>query len=359
MENEINIMHGVNEVAGQAYYSVLGLRENNHNADLVLWSKSPFEYPVDKCLDLDFNAKYKYPINAIKTLTNYHTCVNKYDVFHFHAGHSLLPKNLDLRYLKRRNKRLVFEFHGTDIRQRDKAKLINPLIEQIDFADERYITDRANDIYQYADAIIVHDDELIPYIDRKDLIYVVPLRINVDRFKPSYPDPSSKEITIVHAPSNRKNKGTAYILEAIEQMKKKYNNINFVMLENMPQKKAIEYYETADIILDQVICGFYGVLSLEAMALGKPVITYVTDYLKERLPKELPIVSASPETIVNKLDNLISDGEMRNSIGIESRQYVEKYHDCKKNSQLLWDVYNGNAQHLTGRDAFAAVANKR
>lgn len=282
----------------------------------------------------------------------------KYDVFHFHSAHTLLPRNLDLAYLKLLNKKLVFEFHGTDIRQKKIASRINPLINEIKFDDENYIVKRAENIYKYADSIILHDDELIPEIKRKDLINVVPLRIDLSKFIPTYPDANNGSINIVHAPSNRRNKGTEYIITAISSLREKYSNINFILLENVPQDVAIKYYLNADIIIDQVLCGFYGVLSLEAMALGKPVITYVTDYLKERLPEELPIVSASPYSLNQELETLINNADLRKALGINGRKYVEKYHDCNKNSQVLWDIYNHESDYLIGREAFKRVSAK-
>lgn len=71
MNNDLKILHGTAEMAGQAYYSVKGLRDNGHKADLVLWNKSPFDYPVDKCLNLDLTKKYKYPISMLKIINNF------------------------------------------------------------------------------------------------------------------------------------------------------------------------------------------------------------------------------------------------------------------------------------------------
>ena len=43
----MKIMHGMREVAGQAYYSVKGLRSNGYDAKLILWDESPLKYPYD------------------------------------------------------------------------------------------------------------------------------------------------------------------------------------------------------------------------------------------------------------------------------------------------------------------------
>lgn len=49
---------------------------------------------------------------------------------------------------------------------------------------------------------------------------------------------------------------------------------------HMPHAEAQRWYLQADIIVDQVFCGTYGLLSVEAMAMGKPVVTYIRDDVK-------------------------------------------------------------------------------
>lgn len=48
----MKIMHGMREVAGQAYYSVKGLRDNGYDAKLILWDESPLHYPYDECMKM-------------------------------------------------------------------------------------------------------------------------------------------------------------------------------------------------------------------------------------------------------------------------------------------------------------------
>jgi glycosyltransferase involved in cell wall biosynthesis len=62
------------------------------------------------------------------------------------------------------------------------------------------------------------------------------------------------------------------------------------------------------------------------MALGKPVITYIRPNLLHKLPLDLPIVSANPDNIKEKIQMLLENPSMRRSLGIEGRAFVEKYH---------------------------------
>lgn len=350
----MKIMHGMREIAGQAYYSVKGLRSNGYDAKLILWDESPVLYPYDECLMMHQEKKYMYPIYAVKTFLNFIKCTFKYDTFHFHFGHSLLPWNYDLPVLKLLKKNIFFEFHGSDVRQESIACKLNPYWKEIGLSNEEILRKRMIKLGKYAKAYIVHDDELLPHFTDELKPYIVPLRIEPDRFVPEYPKPDKKKVTIVHAPSNRGAKGTKYIHKAVDNLKKKYD-IEYILVEDMTQEEAFNEYKKADIIVDQILIGTYGVFSIEAMAMGKPVITYITEEMAERLPEELPIVSACPENIESVIEKLILDGDSRYNLGVQGRHYVEKYHDCSKNAKILGDIYRGVAKKTTGRDSFKAV----
>lgn len=358
----MKILHGMREVAGQGYYSVKGLREQGCDADLVLWDPSPFGYPVDRCLNINFQSKAKYPYYMIRLGVNMCQALMKYDIFHFHFGHSLIPMNIDLPLLKKKGKRIFCEFHGDDVRN---PQLIKQHYKYMDFdaymsgKDAEYLkkqrSKRARNIMKYAERIVLHDDELIPHVEKEGYtnIEVVPLRIDTSRIRPAYPEFDQKTINIAHAPTS-KVKGTKWFVAAVEKLSAKYN-INPILIQNLSQKEALKQYEKADIIFDQITVGTYGVFSIEAMAMGKPVITYISEEMRNRLPEELPLVSATPESLYNVLEELIADAGLRVQLGKRGRNYVSKYHDCKKNARILKLIYEGKGGGLRGREAFQRV----
>ena len=94
------------------------------------------------------------------------------------------------------------------------------------------------------------------------------------------------------------------------------------------------------------------------MALGKPVITYITDEMKQKLPEELPIVSANPDNVEVVLEELIQNETRRIELGKRGGEYVRKYHDCYKNAKILIDIYEGKHVPIFGRQAFEEAANQ-
>jgi len=166
-------------------------------------------------------------------------------------------------------------------------------------------------------------------------------RAFLSKFDPIYPNPQKEKPVIVHAPSKRSGKGTEGILKALEKVD---NDFELILVEGKSQTEAIEIYKKADIIIDQVSVGTYGVFAIEAMALGKPVITYISDDIIETFPDSMPILSANFDTMPGIVDRLIANGEEREALGIAGREYAMRYHDNAKVCKFLPKIYAGSIE---------------
>ena len=91
----------------------------------------------------------------------------------------------------------------------------------------------------------------------------------------------------------------------------------------MANNQVISLYQEADIIVDQILCGSYGLLSVESMALGKPVITYIRPDLVNTFPGDLPVVSANPDNIYDAIQMLLEQPVLRYMLGVMGRRYVK------------------------------------
>jgi glycosyltransferase involved in cell wall biosynthesis len=189
-----------------------------------------------------------------------------------------------------------------------------------------------------SDGIILHSAGQYPYLPQplSKPVYIVPLRVDLSRYKPQY-ESGHERLRIVHAPTNRRFKGTDRILEALEQVKEDFE---LVLVEGKTPEEALKIYRTADIVIDQISGGSYGVFSIEAMALGKPVIAYISEQTRRRHPL-LPVVSADFDSLAEVVSSLISDKQRRLSLGKSGRAYVERYHDHVRVTSILPALYAG------------------
>lgn len=351
----MKILHGMSDIAGQGSYSAAGLRAIGCDATSAVWRKNPFGYAVD--IDMKIGKKkWLYPWYALKMMTFSIPAFFQYNVFHFHFGHSLIPYALDLFWLRLAEKKIFMEFHGDDIRftYLRERPVFYPYPEITPLTKRRL--KKNNRILKNVNAVITHDEELKRHIPSKR-IYITPLRINPNKFIPLYPDEKNEKPVIVHAPSHYIGKGSKYVIQAVQKLKMKYD-FKFVLVQNKRQEEAIQIYREADIIVDQFFAQTYGVFALEAMALGKPVVTYISDEIRRTFPDELPIVSATIDTVEDVLEMLIVDGKRRRYLGEAGRKYVEDYHDYRKIAKVQMDIYEGKIEPMPTKESFKYTRSK-
>jgi hypothetical protein len=110
---------------------------------------------------------------------------------------------------------------------------------------------------------------------------------------------------------------------------------DFVLVEGRSNADARLLYEQADLVIDQLLAGWYGGLAVEVMALGKPVISYLRRsdlvFIPPKMRDELPIIEADPDSIYSVLREwlTIKVGDLMER-GVKSRDYVENWHDPVK-----------------------------
>jgi glycosyltransferase involved in cell wall biosynthesis len=166
---------------------------------------------------------------------------------------------------------------------------------------------------------------------------MIPPGIDLSPFVPVPPSDRARPI-VVHAPSHRPKKGTDYVIAACAQLP-----VELDIVERVPHDEARERYARADIIVDQLLAGWYGIFALEAMALGKPVVTYLKPDAVEQTERhfgtKVPVVSATTESLLDVLRPLVESPQLRREIGAASRAYVERVHDIDTIADRLLEVY--------------------
>jgi glycosyltransferase involved in cell wall biosynthesis len=102
----------------------------------------------------------------------------------------------------------------------------------------------------------------------------------------------------------------------------------------------MESIRNADILIDQMTAGWYGLISVEAMALGKTTVCFLNDELYKYIA-DIPIINLNPDNLTEGLKKLISEREKLQEYGKAGRKFVEKYHDYVKNSIDILKITTG------------------
>jgi hypothetical protein len=296
--------------------------------------------------------------------------LNDFDVVHFNFGLSLMPSShstanggirrslyglyargfefRDLAWLKRRGKAIVVSFLGDDARQVDVSRTIFDITHAAgapthdDDRKRRAIAAFA----RTADRIFAVNPDLLHFLpDRAEFLPYAAVDLRAWKVL----ETSNEVPRVVHAPSDRAVKGTRFVLEAVQQLQSDGVRFEFELVEGRTRSEARHAYERADLLVDQLLAGWYGTLAVELMALGKPVVAFVRQgdlhYIPPQMRDDLPIVSAMPESIYDVLKHLLTERRAElPELGRRSRDYVERWHDPLTIAARLKADYESIAQ---------------
>ena len=275
-----------------------------------------------------------------------HLVLDRPDIVHWYFGHKALPFALDIALLRLLRIPRLVEWQGSDIRD-----------PQFEAHENRYYAEAWENGYEYRDfenaqTALVRQIEfaragfscaapvgMLQYV-QKDVfprVHVIPQRLMISDYDPSFPSVNTTTPLVVHSPSAPVTKGTDAVLKAVESLRS-HCNFEFKLIQGLPRAEALALVARADIFLDQFVLGDRGMAALEAMAMGKPVICYIKPSIAPHYPGS-PIVNATQETLPAVLNWLIADAQIRHDLGIQSRDYIEKVYDPKRLVSELVDAY--------------------
>jgi glycosyltransferase involved in cell wall biosynthesis len=307
----IRVTHCPVNFAGIGWTNVQALRRKGIDARLVVFNTHPAHPEADENLKLPDAPRWRRQLLQLRALAR---LIPHTDVFHFYFGLTLVPKRLQFPLLKAARKKSVFHFVGSDIRGKTRDQLAYGRL---------------------ADAQIIGSYDAARWIPEAE---IVPPGIDLSRIDPA-PPRTNGPIRVAHAALSRSRKGTEAIVAACEQL-----GLELDVIENVPHDEVGPRIAAADIVVDQLNSGWYGLFAIEAMAHGRPVVGYIHEEAAARTAAafgiELPIVRTTSETLAADLAPLSQSAAERAARGAASRAYAERVHDADAMADRLIDIYS-------------------
>jgi len=237
-----------------------------------------------------------------------------YDIYHFDGGMDFFR---DLRFakeLKKRKKKIVCCYFGSDLRTRGVFKGLDEMSD-------------LNLTVEF-DHLSIHRNINFLYFPFDEKQFEIKKRIN-------------PKIKIIHSPTNRKYKGTNKILKVISEVYK-IREIEFVLMENVKRSKVLEIKSGCDLAIDQVggeLGGSgYGKNSIENLSMGVPTFTeFSDDYLK--FIKGNPFIHSTIDTLKENLIKVIDNAALRNELVLKGKEWVENHHSFSAVNETLLSYY--------------------
>jgi glycosyltransferase involved in cell wall biosynthesis len=311
VQRPLRVTHCPVNTAGIPWTNVEALRARGVDARLVVFNR----YRLHPEADVDLERHGGLARQQVTQWSAFARLAARTDIFHFYFGLTLVPKSVQFRLLQTLRKRSVMHFLGSDIRGRPE--------EDLAWA-------------RRADAVVVGSYDAVRWVPGA---HVIPPGIDVGSIEPAPPSINPRPV-VLHAPSSRARKGTDEVVAACERL-----GLELELVEGVDHRAAFERYRAADIVVDQLNAGWYGMFAIEAMALGKPVVTFLHEEAVRRTEEAfgvaVPLVPATKESLVDVLQHLVEAPEERRRVGAASRSYVERVHDLSSIADRLLDLYAG------------------
>ena len=206
---------------------------------------------------------------------------------------------------------------------------------------------------------------------------IIPNGINLEQFNPGNPlikKFQDGKINILFVNRIEQRKGLIYLLKAFELLNKEFSNLRLIVVgegdlknecQNYVKKNKLHevcfegqqpidvvpsYYSSCDVFVAPSIFGeSFGIVLLEAMASGKPVLAFANQGYKEVLKDKKGGILIPPkdyQELARQLKILIQDRDLRKKMGEQgikeaqgyswdkvAQRVLDFYQTCKENSK--------------------------
>ena len=229
--------------------------------------------------------------------------------------------------------------YGGDISKMDRTpNLLYKHTLSLDYPNYKFRNNRIEtqiDLWSKSANHVIGGCDWVDYMHHWDTLMIAHFSIDLERAnKKDFKFPKNgNKIRILHAPNHRNIKGTEFVIEAIKKLQEEGENIELKLLEKVSNDVVLKEIESADLVIDQLVIGWYAMFTLEALSLGTPVVCYLREDLLELYKNTLllndndpPIFSTEPRKLLSDLRVLIHDYDLLKDLSNRGPKYVKEHH---------------------------------
>lgn len=342
----MRVLHLPTPICGMPYALSRGEIRLGLDSSVLAVKQSIYQEACDRVLIEQERAGITGRIDVLKARVNeaYHIRGN-YDVLHFNSGSSLIDYPLggiDLLDVPLYSKEKIFvTYNGCDARMAYAA-----LSEVYPDGVCRYCenspckakskdkrkSNRINRFDKFADGIFAVNPDLLQFLPER-AVFLPYAVVTAQNIVPHQRDHGKGRFVVAHAPTNRAIKGTSFVLDAVAKAKMRCSGLEFDIIENCTHEQALTRYAAADLMIDQLHCGWYGGLAVEVMQMGIPVAAFVREsdlcFIPQDMAAELKnaMINVTPSSLA---DTICYYYENRTALEQKRQfqlEYSNKWHD--------------------------------
>ena len=355
----MKVLHLPSSVGGMPWALAQGERSLGLESQVLYKSSDWLGYPYDACVGLQsvrhWMFRYKMVISAFMSMRR------KFDVFHFNYGQTLITserlrfQHIDLPFYPKSAK-LFVTYNGCDARQ----KL--PTLERTNISAchdpscyggicnsgkmDRIRRKGIEKMARYVTHIWAVNPDLLYFLPKEKSSFL-PYAVISGEESVSRPRFENRRLRIIHAPTNRGAKGSEIILATIRELEKTHGDLfEFRLIENIPHSKVMKMFSEADLLIDQILVGWYGGVAVEFMRMGRPVVCRIAEEDLKFVPGQMSLdvteafIQAEPETLKEAVLRCVEGGRAFLKEKAEAAlYYAHTWHDPKYVASITKEAY--------------------
>lgn len=275
--------------------------------------------------------------------------IDRYDLFIFTSGATLLPGMSDLPLLRQAKKKVIIRNTGSctrfiypgsllwnyaghlfNLSAEERYELSHP---KHDWRQKSSYFNRITYAYHlapklYKEAMCALYADVIINGPAHSSLSIAPFFAAINTFDPEGITPhipARAKPIIVHAPSREAFKGTKDILDCLEKLRDEGLDFELVRLEKMPNRKVKQILKIADIVIDDLACGGHGILANESMASGCAVLG-ANAWQICPIPFHRPVIPINRENLKEQIRRIVLDLPFRRRVSEAGLEYVNAVH---------------------------------
>ncbi len=180
--------------------------------------------------------------------------------------------------------------------------------------------------------------------NRNNTTPIIPIPFDFSAIKYEPNTIIDNKVVIMHGIIREKTKGSEYIIEALQIVKKRHpDDVDVIIDGKKPLSEYLKQLYKVNILIDQCKENCYGMNALYAMAEGRIVLGGATRQSLEELGvTDCPVINIEPnvDQIVSKIELLLKRKNEFQKLGEEGRKYVETVHNYKTVASRYIDLWN-------------------
>lgn len=248
----------------------------------------------------------------------------------------------DIAWLTDHGVRVALICHGTDVRLPHSHIVEHPHSPFADMnepalaAAERSARANVRIAEDFGGPVFVSTPDLLQYVPSARWLPVV---IETDRWASARPVDADLPV-VLHIPSSALMKGTSHVDRAAMSLEQE-GVIDYRRLQDIPSGEMPQRVGEADIVVDQLLLGSYGVAACEALAAGRVVVGNISEAVRAHVVAatgcDVPIVQADSGSLGEVLARLAADPAERARVGALGPAFVARVHSGLLTGPVLAD----------------------